>query len=273
MERNLQDFIVVSDMDGTLLKAGIGVPEENRQAVADFAAAGGRFTIATGRHHPSALRYLSQVDISAPAILNNGALIYDYAADKPLRERFLPQPAARQVLAAAIAAFGGIGAEIMCEKKIYVVKNNAITHRHTSVDRLKYIVTDVENIPQNWYKILFCLPPAQVQPLCDHLQAQNIPGVYYVRTGEDYLEVMAEGVDKGEALHDLAGLLGLGQDGTIAIGDYYNDLQMLRAAHFSVAMQEAPDDIKVEADMVTGPCLEGGVAQFLSYLQRNYTQL
>ena len=49
---------------------------------------------------------------------------------------------------------------------------------------------------------------------------------------------------------------------------YYNDLELLRAAHFSATLADAPQDIKVHADMVCASCLEGGVAEFLGYLRK-----
>jgi len=105
------------------------------------------------------------------------------------------------------------------------------------------------------------------------LRSQHHPGVYFVKTAPQFLEVMADGVDKGEALHFLADYLGLPQDATAAIGDYYNDLELLRAAHFSATLADAPQDIKVHADMVCASCLEGGVAEFLGYLRQNCGRL
>ena len=63
------------------------------------------------------------------------------------------------------------------------------------------------------------------------------------------------------------------QDATAAIGDYYNDLELLQAAHFSATLADAPQDIKVHADMVCASCLEGGVAEFLGYLRQNCGRL
>ena len=273
MSKQICDFLVVSDMDGTLLRAGIGLPQQNIDAVEAFSRAGGHFTVATGRHRDSAHRYLDQLPLSAPAILCNGALIYDYTAKTVIRERCLPQALGAQLVRAAGAAFPAVGAEIMCRDTIYIAKNNHFAHRQTSTDRLQYVVTDVDSIPSDWYKILFCIDPAEMGRLEAFLGAQNHLGVYFVKTAPQFLEVMADGVNKGEALHFLADYLGLRQDCTAAIGDYYNDLELLRAAHFSATLADAPQDIKVQADMVCAGCLEGGVAEFLGYLQQNCTRL
>ena len=81
MEDNkiLSNHLVVCDCDGTLLKASVGVPPVNTEAICAFNEAGGKFTIATGRTLPAVQRYLHQMgSFSAPVILCGGALIYDF---------------------------------------------------------------------------------------------------------------------------------------------------------------------------------------------------
>ena len=65
MSKQISDYLVVSDMDGTLLRAGIGLPQQNVDAVRAFSEAGGHFTVATGRHKDSARRYLDRVQPSS----------------------------------------------------------------------------------------------------------------------------------------------------------------------------------------------------------------
>ena len=58
----------------------------------------------------------------------------------------------------------------------------------------------------------------------------------------------------------------------VAIGDYYNDIELMRAAGHSVAMGNAPKEVQVEADEVTGNCMDGGVAQVLYRLIDQYSE-
>ena len=55
-KKKLSDFIVISDVDGTLIDHEIGVPKRNRDAIYRFIEAGGRFGIATGRSRGLMLR-------------------------------------------------------------------------------------------------------------------------------------------------------------------------------------------------------------------------
>jgi Cof subfamily protein (haloacid dehalogenase superfamily) len=77
----------------------------------------------------------------------------------------------------------------------------------------------------------------------------------------NYLEVVPLGVDKAEALRQLTAILGLELSQVAAIGDGLNDIEMLREAGLGIAMGNAPEAVKSEADWVTGTNNEGGVAQ------------
>jgi len=77
----------------------------------------------------------------------------------------------------------------------------------------------------------------------------------------NYLEIVPIGVNKAEALKHLAAILGLDLSQFAAIGDGLNDIEMLREAGLGIAMGNAPEAVKSEADWVTGTNNEGGVAQ------------
>ena len=79
--------LLASDFDNTLiyteeaLRSGVAVPElspENRAALEYFMAEGGRFTVATGRALAAFLRYAGSIPMNAPAVVCNGAALYDF---------------------------------------------------------------------------------------------------------------------------------------------------------------------------------------------------
>ena len=73
-----------------------------------------------------------------------------------------------------------------------------------------------------------------------------------------YYEIMPEGVSKGQALKDLCRYLKIPVENTIAIGDYFNDIELLQAAGRSVAVQNAPGEVQLVADEITSACLDAG---------------
>jgi hypothetical protein len=77
-----------------------------------------------------------------------------------------------------------------------------------------------------------------------------------------YLEVVPTGVGKGEALVELARLLGIPVSETIAIGDSLNDLSMIQMAGTGVAVANARAEVKAVAEFVTHrSASEGAVAE------------
>lgn len=77
------------------------------------------------------------------------------------------------------------------------------------------------------------------------------------------LEFVHISASKAIALEKINERLGISREEMIAIGDGYNDLSMLRYAGYSVAMGNAPDDIKSVCSYVTLPNTEDGVAMFI----------
>lgn len=75
-----------------------------------------------------------------------------------------------------------------------------------------------------------------------------------------YLEILDKRVNKSTGVHSLAEALGIRQDEVMAIGDQENDIAMIRYAGVGVAMGNATDAVKAEADVITRSNLEDGVA-------------
>ena len=72
------------------------------------------------------------------------------------------------------------------------------------------------------------------------------------------------GVDKGQGLIHLAEILGIDIKDTIAVGDNYNDMPMLKVAGLSVAAQNAVDDVKKACDVTTNADnIEGVIAEII----------
>ena len=85
------------------------------------------------------------------------------------------------------------------------------------------------------------------------------------RSSDIFLEIVPHGVNKGTALASLLHILGKTPKDLIAIGDNYNDVEMLRLAGTSIAMGNAPEDIQQLATFVTKTNNEDGVAYALEH--------
>jgi Cof subfamily protein (haloacid dehalogenase superfamily) len=80
----------------------------------------------------------------------------------------------------------------------------------------------------------------------------------------NFINITSAGVSKGKALEALTAYLGLKLDEVMAVGDGHNDISLLSTAGFSIAMQNAPDELKVVADHITANVEESGVAEAIN---------
>ena len=91
------------------------------------------------------------------------------------------------------------------------------------------------------------------------LKSQYGEELNIVRSGEYFIDIMKEGTTKGKALAMLANHLNVKPKDVVAIGNYYNDLDMLQYAGLGIAMDNSPEDVKAAADVVTLSNNEDGV--------------
>ena len=75
-------YIIVSDMDGTLLNSKGKLSDENINAIKYFVNNGGKFTLATGRMLPSVKRHVNKINVNLPVIIYNGVKVYDCNNDE-----------------------------------------------------------------------------------------------------------------------------------------------------------------------------------------------
>lgn len=84
MDRTFENWLVVSDIDGTLNNKIRKLPKRNYDAIKKFTDCGGNFTLASGRLQSSLERNYNRITPNQPAIVLNGAGIYDYNERKML---------------------------------------------------------------------------------------------------------------------------------------------------------------------------------------------
>ena len=72
-------------------------------------------------------------------------------------------------------------------------------------------------------------------------------------------DLLYDGVNKGEAIRQLVAYLGLSMDDTIAFGDSMNDIEMLKACHTAVVMDNGDEETKKYADIVCGSVEDDGI--------------
>ena len=92
--------------------------------------------------------------------------------------------------------------------------------------------------------------------------------MYGMFTEDQYFELLPQGVSKGSAAQVLAGYCGVSGPHVAAVGDYYNDVELLKAVPLPAVAGNAPDEVKALADYVACHCDDGAVADVLHRLEQ-----
>ncbi|MBE6878896.1 MAG: HAD family hydrolase [Ruminococcaceae bacterium] len=268
---NIKDILVLSDLDNTLLTAEHGIPEYNLQMIKNFQELGGNFTIATGRSIESIAHYLDKLELSTPAIVYNGGVIYDFKNKMYIAKVTLPENA-KKALQIIREKFPDVGTEIMCDNnRLYMIRENAYTFKHVEDESLSYINTDVSCIKNNWIRVLFADRNSRLLELQEFCKTLPFDDIEFIMTGTIYFEMVPKGISKGSGLRKLCDAMNIDIKDTVAIGDYYNDIEILQTAGLSVCVDNAPQDIKNICHAVVPKCTDGGVGHLLAQIIKSCT--
>lgn len=267
----LSDFTIITDVDGTLVTANGLIPQRNIDAILRFTENGGRFGIATGRSRSLMLEVAGDLPINAPCVLYNGGALYDKANDKMLMELFLPE-AAREYVKQISGMIHNIGVLVLGNDSYYQVKQelafaNFFLHRGEE----NFKVMELDNVEQPWYKVLFQIHEDQYEELFALVAEKKYPGVRFVGTNFALVEMLPELSSKGYALERLIEMGQVGRENLVAVGDFYNDQEMIEMAGIGVTLETAPEDLKAAADLVVGTCENGAIADVIEHLEALYT--
>ena len=151
---------------------------------------------------------------------------------------------------------------------MFVVQANEYTHAHQVDEKIPSVACPLDSVPDGWVKVVFASDPETIRKLSQYAKTRYYGREnYFLATNNIYFEIMPGGVGKASGLRDLCTLLGEPLQKTIVIGDYYNDLEIMRTAGHSVAVANAPAEVKAAADEVTTcTCSDGAVGEYLYHL-------
>lgn len=255
--------ILVTDIDGTLVAEGGVVTEGVVEAVKAAQARGVRVCVATGRMWDAARPFVETLGADPPAILYNGALVYDFAAGRRRWIGRLPRTQAREVLA-VLRAFPQVSPHLFIHDQVYAERMTPQVERFARRDRIPVQVGPPfsDLLTDDPVKILIVGEPEDLVQVSRALG--TLPGpVNQVLSQADYLEVLPPGISKGRALVALAEEVGVPLHQTVAVGDNLNDLTMLEAAGLGVAVEGSPPELLAVAGWVCPPPEREGVRQVI----------
>jgi len=274
--------LVAIDLDGTLLNSRWEVSDPNRRALAAACARGVEVVVVTGRRYYSALPYVRQIPCPMTLITSNGALIGSTSGEV-LYQNFLPKQVARQVLEIArdyrpysVAIFH------VPDRGQVTMQENAVPegplgwYLRTSADRLK-LVPDLEAaLATDPIQVMIGGPPTCIEPAETLLRDSpagasiHLTWTKYLTRDISILDVMNRGCSKGEALKLWATRSGIPPREVMAIGDNFNDLEMLQFAGQPVLMANRCPGLEGQGWPITLSNDQDGVAAAIkAYILRS----
>lgn len=264
MQPLFDKLMLITDMDGTLFNSQSQISKENCSALEYFVSEGGIFTLATGRSEQSVLPYLKSLPVNAPIIVYNGAVIYDVTRQKYLNEHGLSENILETV-ADIIQYFPKIGIQVYQKGKTYFLRHNQLSLSDSKLESPGKIF-QYQEIPFPWIKILLIGMPEELTEVEKYLHAKVQP-FRTVYSDIHYLELLPEGVSKGQALRHLLQNFVHSNLKTIAIGDNLNDLELISVADLGIAVANAHPELKKHAKWVCDHHDLHAVAQVIGWLK------
>src|SRR2546427_9055388 len=235
--------LVVADLDGTARSRRFGVTPGVRRAIADVRASGVRVCVATGRMWRSAAPWVQSLGADTPVILYNGGRVFDFDGGRILYERRLAAEFTRQALA-LIRRDPDVQPHLFLNDRVYVERRHPMTDAYAEDDGLGYeVVAAFEPLlTDDPHKILVTGEPEKLEALGSAVHRARLLA-RAVQLEPTKLEFLPPGISKGTALRAMLAALGLAAEAVIAVGDNWNDLEMIVAAGLGGAMAEAPEGV------------------------------
>ncbi|MEE1002494.1 MAG: HAD-IIB family hydrolase [Acutalibacteraceae bacterium] len=267
MKQPLEDYLLVTDLDGTLYKNQNFIPKINLEAINKFENLGGKFTICTGRGVNTAEFISQEIEFNCPLIVNGGHTFYDYYKDKAVLNVNLPE-SAKDFVALLKNEFPNAGIEIYSDRKIFCLNVNDVTREHLSYEKVDFIESTLEEVCElDWQKVLFEDEEEEINKIREFARENCPDDIRLMDTNRKFMEFATTFTDKGTAVLTLADMLDIPHSNVCAIGNYYNDLEMIEAAGIGAVVNDSPADLKAKADYITAKdCADGALSEFIDYI-------
>ena len=257
--------LIASDLDGTLLQNGAqtltprAVPLIRR-----LAACGIIFAAASGRQYPNLVRLFGEAAGDMAFLCENGAFVI--YKDKIIAKSCMELADAKK-LVEDILARGDCEVLISGESTSYMLPKNKsfLDHMQNTVKNNVRLIENLSDIPEEIIKVsAYRTEKIQeaVQGLTDNFGSR----LKMTISGDMWLDCMAPGVCKGQAVRLLQESLEIKQEETMVFGDQLNDMEMLEQAYYSFAVANAREEVKKAARFHADSNVNGGVLKILKLL-------
>lgn len=270
MIEKISDILIVTDVDGTLLREADGLSYENREAIQRFIDRGGHFTVSTGRAIEAAKLVVEDSIINAPSIHINGGYLYDWKNDRVIEPNYI-SPYAKFSIKKFIEKFSECDCHFVRPgASVNLLTSGKYLKKYIPERELEFFDGQPEDIPEDVYKFIVCCDPENMQNIRKFAEDTFSGNINVIQSSPFFLEIIPKENSKGRALHRLCELLNIPVENAVAVGDYENDIEMISAAGIGAAVDNAQDSVKKAADIVLPRCEENAIMHLICFLEEMY---
>lgn len=264
--------LVALDIDGTIVDSKGKLSPRTKRAIAAARQGGALVCLATGRRHRATVDVARELELTAPLVLNNGALVCDVDA----REVLFHRPLAARTARAAVRIAREHGTAPVVYR--HAVQGPDVYYERLTADPWFVATLNRPDVVRRVDDLLEVIGPGPEKlvvferlAVVDRIVADwraRLTGRYrtYKSPGMDgqaALELLHGACSKWVAVRRVARRFGIRRSEVLAIGDGQNDVEMIAEAGLGVAMGNALDEVKAVADLIAPPNDDDGAAEIL----------
>jgi Cof subfamily protein (haloacid dehalogenase superfamily) len=268
--------LIVSDIDGTLLKDDGMLGHETKKLLSQLMDRGIKFSLATGRLHSAVKNLASEVKINGSIISLDGSVIKDFVNDEIIFESFISPSKVKKAI--ELAGKHLVNIALCHSDAIYFTENNSFIPEILSKYGAKYQeVNSYVDYINNTLEIIFVSDMqdaiSRIRNRFEFPKSFGCRISYYRSSSKQnmfFLEVRKSGSSKGKALKRLLKYYKLGWKNIAVLGDWYNDTSMFETDALKIAVANAVPEIILKADFVT-KCTnnEEGLCEFFEMILKS----
>lgn len=253
---SVETRVLFTDLDGTLLDDEKKVTPGNQAAIDEALAKGHKIVVTTGRPLASARVCASQAGLDKEGcyvICFNGGQIYDPYHDKTVYGKTFSREIAVNIIYEALKR--DLHIQAYSDTQILAVRETEELREYARINRLPFaLVGSVEEmVPQDPYKLIAISFEDKGKNDCfqEEVLKKMSGSVDSFFSNDAYLEIVPDGVSKGNAVRWFCEYMGIPIENSVAAGDAQNDVEMLKAAHVGAVMCNAFPGIAKYGNYIT----------------------
>lgn len=260
--------LVATDIDGTILIPEGEFTQGVKDCVKDLCRSGIKVILVTGRMNAAAVRIAKDLGLDTPVVSYQGGLVVENG--KVLYERYLTEEQTDRIL--EWAAKENIHINLYNDDILYSENECYEVQRYCNNLHTEYTVKKFSEIKKDKINKLLAIDYSNPQRISKYeKELQNIyPDLYIVKSTPYFLEFSNPEASKKCAVEFLQNYWNLKKEEILTIGDQNNDIALLQAGGLKIAMGNATDELKKEADHITDSVFNDGFVKAMeTYCLKN----